>query len=163
MPSLANIEQEIQNMLDLAEYELSEEQQQALEQYIDELGEQEADKVDRMVSFIRRQLELAEYCRREARRLSKKAMSAENVAQRLKDHYLAVMTSNGLEKIKGNAYMLRIGKTEVVDIPDDWDGIDDKYLKVTVEPRKADIKKALKAGEKVGGCTLAPSLFLRIY
>lgn len=163
MPSFANIEQEIQNMLELAEYELSEEQQEALEQYIAELGEQEADKIDKMAVYIKSQLELAECCRKEAQRLSKKARAAENVAQRLKDHYLAVMTANGLEKVKGNAYMLRIGKTEIVDIPDDWDGIDDKYLKVTVEPRKADIKKALKAGEKVGGCSLAPSYFLRIY
>lgn len=163
MPSLVNIEAEIQAMLDLAEYDLDEEKKQALEEYIAELGEQEADKVDRMVAFVRHQLELAEYCRKEAQRLQKKARAAEEVSARLKAHYMAIMTANGLEKIKGNAYTLRIGKTEVVDIPDDWDGIDDKFLKVTVEPRKADIKKALKAGETVGGCTLKENYFLRIY
>lgn len=48
--------------------------------------------------------------------------------------------------------------TEIIDI----DGIPDKFLKVTVEPKKDDIKAAINAGESVSGAAVVERISMII-
>ena len=55
MPSFADIQHEIANILSVADEDLTDEQKALFNEYADELAEQEEDKIDGFVFFIRAQ------------------------------------------------------------------------------------------------------------
>lgn len=164
MPTFADIQEEIASMLEIADEDLTEEQQAAMDAYLDELASQEADKVDSFAQFIRFQSDRAKACKNESRRLAERAKAAERRIDWLKSHYASVMLANGLKKIGGNIYTLSLRKSESVDTPPDPSVLDKSYLRVktTIEPDKQLIKEALKNGRDVPGCRLAENFSLQI-
>lgn len=164
MPSFEAIQQEIAGMLSIPDDELTDEQRAAMNAYLDELGMQEADKVDAFGQFLRIQSATAEACKNEASRLSGKSNTIENRIAWLKAKYLDIMQTNGLKKVQGNAYTLSVRESEVVAVPLNVSGLPNIFIrrKEIVEADKAVIKEALKAGLEVPGCELRKSYSLQI-
>lgn len=164
MPSFEAIQEEISGMLAIPDEELTDEQRAAMDAYLNELGKQEASKVDSFGQFIRVQAATADACKKEAQRLAGKAKTAEGRIAWLKAKYLDIMQSNGLRKIQGNAYTLSVRESEAVAIPTDLAALPEIYLrrKESVEADKTVIKEALKAGQIIPGCELRKSYSLQI-
>ena len=70
MPTFNEIQQELAGMLSIPDEELTSEQREAMDAYIDELAKLEADKVDGFGQFLKIQSALAEACKEESRRLA---------------------------------------------------------------------------------------------
>ena len=87
MPTFNEIQQEIAGMLSIPDEELTPEQREAMDAYMDELAKVEADKVDGFGQFLKIQAALADACKEEAKRLIAKAKAAEASLARLKEHY----------------------------------------------------------------------------
>ena len=154
-----DIQSEIDNILELDGAELTDEQKQAVDEYLDALALQEADAVDGLCRYIRHLAAEAKAQREEARRLASK----ENSLNYLKAGLLVSMRRRGIEKVKGNAYKASIRKTPVVQI-DDEDALPDEYKRttVTVAPDKIAIRDALKIGATVPGARMATSETLQV-
>lgn len=164
MPSFDAIQQEIAGMLSVPDEELTDEQRAMMDAYLDELGQQEAAKVDAFGQFLRVQSATAEACKKEAQRLRNKAKTAESRIAWLKAKYLDIMQTNGLRKVQGNAYTLSVRENEAVAVPEDVSALPDLYLrrKTSVEADKAVIEEALKAGQVIPGCELRKSYSLQV-
>lgn len=66
MPSFDAIQDEIAAMLDVADDDLTDEQRQAMDAYLDELAQAEADKVDAFAGFIRQEAARVKFLKDEA-------------------------------------------------------------------------------------------------
>lgn len=166
-PTFMKIQEEIANMLDIPDDELSDEQKQAMDLYLNELAQQEASKVDAFAGFIRKQAAIAEAVKEESQHLAAKARAMQNKIDHMKGHYLAVMRIHGLKKINGDVYSIglrEITRVEVRDIEALKKYDNPEYIKteVTYKPDKANIKEALKNGVAVPGCQLEKGYSLNI-
>lgn len=163
MPSFSAIEQEISNMLDIPDDQLTEEQKETLDAYLNDLGSQEASKIDNFALFVRLESARAEALRAEAQRLSSRARTAENRIAYLKMRYMQAIEQSGLQGIKGSVYRLSIRGTDVVKITDEL-VLPAEYVrtKTTIEPDKTAIKAALKEGVEIPGAELAKSYSLQV-
>lgn len=166
MPTMSHIEEEISNMLDIPDDELSDEQRATMDAYLDELGDQEASKVDGFAAFIRQEAARADYLSNESKRLASRARAAIAKIDRMKARYLYIMQKHGLKKIRGEVYTLSVRSTKVVNVtPDAIAKLDDCYIRripETIEPDKRRIMDALKNGVDVPGCSLGTSENLQI-
>lgn len=168
-PSFAHIQAEIANILDIPDNQLSEEQSQLINAYMDELAAQESSKVDSFAGFIRKQAAIAEAMKAESDHLKAKAEAINNKIKSLKNHYIAVMRQHGVKKIAGDIYSISVRentKTEITDFDalmkyDDGAGM---YVttKLLCAPNKDIIKESLKDGVEVPGCKLEKSYSLNI-
>ena len=163
MPSFANIQDEISSMLSIPDEDLTDSQRAAMESYLNDLGSQEADKVDAFGSFIRVESARADACKKEAQRLASKAKTAEGRISYLKHMYLCTMQSAGVKKVQGSAYALSIRESDKVDVTD-LSALPELYLrrKESVEPDKAVLKEALKGGMEIPGATLVKTQSLQV-
>lgn len=164
MPTFETIQEEIAGMLSIPDDELTDEQRAAMDAYLDELGKQEANKVDAFGQFLRVQSATADACKKEAQRLASKSRTAEARIDWLKAKYLDIMHSNALRKVQGNAYTLSVRESDAVAVPTDLTALPEIYLrrKESVEADKAAIKEALKAGQVIPGCELRKSYSLQV-
>lgn len=112
MPTFNEIQQENRRVLSIPDEELTPEQREAMDAYMDELAKVEADKVDGFGQFLKIQAALADACKEEAKRLIAKAKAAEASLARLKEHYTFTLRSNGLKKVSGNAYTISVRESE---------------------------------------------------
>ena len=159
-----DIEEEIKGMLEVADGELNDFQKQAMDDYLSELGEQEANKIDSFCRFLREETARALYLKEEAKRLTSKAKSTEERIGYLKNRYLGIMQEHGVSKIKGNAYQISIRHTPHVEV-ENVDALEDLYCRIIPakrEPDKKIIAEALKGGVVIPGCTLVQSDSLQI-
>ena len=163
MPSFSQIQEEVRSMLDIDESELTDEQKETLCAYLDELGDQEADKVDSFGEFIRLESARAEALKAEAQRLANKARTAANRISFLKSRYLDAMQRNGLQNVRGQVYALSVRATDIVTITNEV-MLPKRFVveKTTIMPDKLAIKDALKKGEAVPGAILDKSYSLRV-
>lgn len=163
MPSFAAIQDEVRNMLDIDESELSDEQRETLCAYLDMLGDQEQAKVDAFGEFIRLESARAEALKAEAARLASKARTAAGRIAYLKERYLDAMQRNGLRQVRGQVYALSVRATDVVTITNEV-MLPKRYVveKTTIMPDKLAIKDALKKGEDIPGAILDKSYSLRV-
>ena len=168
------IEEEIQTILDSfgdveigeahdESEELSEEQKAALDQYLEELGTEEKQKVDAFAQFCRMSDAQIKALRTEAARLESRARSRENTVKFLKSQYLGIMEKHGTKKIAGDMYTMSRRATKVCVI-DDEQLIPADYItvKTTIAPAKKDILFSLKTGTPVPGCHMGESYSLSI-
>lgn len=165
-PSFAAIQDEIAAMLDVKDEELTPEQREMLDEYLSQLGDMEAAKVDAYCSFRREQLDRAESKRNEARRLMAQAKSIESRFDWLDSHYLGVMRVRGLTKINGSIYTISTRKSARVEFDYGFDvatlPAGYKRETVTVEPDKKAIAASLKSGVEVKGCKLVEHMSLSV-
>jgi hypothetical protein len=107
---------------------------------------------------VARQLEAdAEACKAEAKRLAGRAQAFERNAKACKDRVLWAMESTGRDKITRQLFTITRTKPRDICAIEDVGKIPEQYTKLIPESRqpvKADILKALKAGEDVPGCKL---------
>lgn len=151
-------------MLSVPDEELTDDQRAMMDAYLDELGQQEASKVDAFGMFLKVQAATADACKKEATRLAGKAKTAEARIIWLKTKYLHIMQSNNLRKVQGNAYTLSIRESDAVTVPLDLNSLPDIYLrrKESVEADKTVIREALKGGLDVPGCELRKQYSLQV-
>lgn len=161
LPTFDHIEEELSAMLSIPDDELTEEQKLDLEQYLDELAGQEADKIDRFCQFIRIETERAEAIKEESRRLARKAQTAQSRIDYIKARYLNIMQQHGVRKISGKVYTASVRESQAVAI-EDQNAIPAEFWKVKEERTvdKVMVKNHIKAGQVVPGCSLIPTYSL---
>lgn len=162
LPTFDHIEEELSAMLSIPDEELTEEQKLDLEAYLEELGQQEADKIDRFCQFVRIETERAEAIKAESKRLARKAQTAQNRLEYVKARYLNIMQQHGLRKVSGNVYTASVRESQAVAI-EDQAAIPAEFWKVK-EERSVDkvmVKNHIKAGQVVPGCSLIQTYSLQ--
>ena len=157
------IQQEIAAMLEVADEDLSPEQQSAMDQYLNDLAGQEANKVDAFAAFVREQAARAEFLKAEAQRIASKGRAIERRLDGLKNHYLRIMQAHGLSRVAGATYTLSTRKSSRVDVPD-VSALPEAYrvTKTETTPDRKAIAAAIKAGEVVPGASLVEGVSLQI-
>lgn len=161
------IQAKIAAILDIPDEELTDEQRQVMDAYLNELGQQEAEKVDSFAGFIRKQTAIAEAMEQESKHLKAKAQAMQNKINHMKEHYLTVMRFHGLKKIQGNIYSISTRESIRVNVADLDALVKDNnpvWVKeeVVYKPVKDTIKEALKNGQNVPGCQLEKGYSLNI-
>lgn len=118
---------------------------------LDELRMEFDEKVENVALMIKNLLSDAEAYKREKESFAKKEQVAKNKAERLKD-YLAYNLAG--EKFKTDRVQISYRHSDSVEIFDPA-LLPAKYLRMKApEPKKMEIKLALKAGEQVKGAIL---------
>ena len=95
----------------------------------------------------------------EIKRLQTRKSVITNRANRLRQYLFENMQATGISKISCPLFAITLAKGRPMVEVIDAELIPDNYIKTTVtkSPIKADILKALKAGESVPGCALGES------
>jgi hypothetical protein len=104
-------------------------------------------------------------CDAEIKRLQHRRAVIQNRADSLRAYLLANMQSAGITKIGCPLFQITLVDGRPMVVIENDELIPEGYIKTTVTkaPIKADILKALKAGETVAGCVLGETkAFLRI-
>lgn len=158
MATFGNIQEEISSILAIPDEELTDEQRAAMAEYIAELGEQEAAKVDSFGQFLRLETARVEAMKEESKRLAARAKTVSNRLEYLRGLYAGIMLEHGLKKVKGSAYEIALAKSERVEVPASVDALPPEFIRVKVEETreadKAEIKAAIAAGREVPGCSV---------
>jgi len=121
------------------------------------------EKAEAVALFIK-QLDAEEKAiKEEASALTERAKSKANKADRLKEYLAYNMNAIGTKKLETVKVALSFRKSESVRITDEF-AIPQDYLrrKITEEPDKTKIKKAIKDGLEVAGCVLETKESLQI-
>lgn len=163
MPSFSTIEAEISNILDVSPDDMDEEQKALWSAYAAELGNQEADKVDRYGQFRNLESARADALEAEGKRLIARSRSIRNNLGYLDSRYVVTMRKHRLKKISGELYAISLRATDIVNVTD-MNVLPAEYIRVktTTEPDKLAIKDALKQGIEIPGAMLEKSFSLRI-
>ena len=157
MSTLADIEQEIQNVLSVAD-ELNEEEQPTALKYLEELGVQETEKADGVIYAIRKRQSEIQFLKDEEDRIRSRRKSAEKRLQEFKDYLAGIFEREGITRIralKGTLYLRQSTSVEVKNV--DSLPADLVHTKVSFEPLKKDIKEQLQNGAEVPGAKLNTS------
>ncbi len=168
--SFEHIQDEIAAMLSIPDDELTCEQRGMMDDYLNEIASQEAEKVDGFAQFIKLQTALMEACKEESQRLANKARTAGNRIAWLKNKYLAIMQNNGLKKVSGHVYALSVRASEAVAVTENQEELGrlaetEPLYFARVESIKSDkkaIKEAIKGGHAIPGCELVTNFSLNI-
>lgn len=156
MTTLYSLTQEFQHLASM-DADNDEDFAAALADTLDSQSSELEDKIEATI-IVAKQLDAdAEACKAEAKRLADRAKTFERNAQACRDRVLWAMEATGRDKIKRQ--LLTITRTKPRDLCaiEDADKVPEQYTKLIPESRqpvKADILKALKAGEEVPGCKL---------
>ena len=158
MPSFNDIEHEIQNVMDAidaASGDLDENEKLAYEEYLDELAQAEADKVDNFGFVLKALTDRAKNRRELANQILAKARADESAIERLKAYYLASMREHGLSKVKGEVFSISrrscasVAIDNIAAIPAQY-----KATEIIENPDKRRIADAIKAGNEIPGARL---------
>ena len=158
MATFEQIQEEIGSMLAIPDEELTLEQRTAMSAYFDELGKQEADKVDGFSQFVRLETARADAMMEESKRLAARAKTVKNRIDYLRGLYASIMLEHGVKKIQGNVYAISLSKSERVEVPASVNDLPPEFIRTKIEEtREADkvgIKAAIAAGREVPGCSV---------
>jgi hypothetical protein len=154
MTTLIGIEEEIGNILAVAE-ELGEEQQEAALAYLDDLAVQEAEKADAVAYAVRKRQAEVEFLKSEEDRIRSRRKAMESRLIMFREYLADVFQRNGLQKVRGIKSTLFLRKSSSVEIVDMRE-LPSEYVQTRIEyvPRKTQIKDALKAGQAVPGAQI---------
>ena len=155
MTQLAAIEEEISNVLAVAE-ELTEDQQEVALEYLEELGVQEMEKIDAVGYAVRKRKAEIGFLQEEERRIRDRRQSMEHRLADFKEYLSQIFQREGIQQIRGlksTAYLRKSSSVEITDLsllPSDF-----VETRIDFIPRKALIKEQLKNGEEVPGARMA--------
>lgn len=156
MQSLYALTNEFQQLIDM-DAENDADFAEALADTLDANSSQIEDKIEATI-IVARQLDAeAEAIDNEIKRLSARKKSVERNAQACRDRVLWAMENTGRDKIKRQLFTITRAKPRDVCAIDNADMVPEQYTKLipaSRQPIKADILKALKAGESVPGCKI---------
>lgn len=118
-------------------------------------------KISNVACWIKDLKAEAEAIKAEKQALDKRQKAAENKAERLKEWLQGILQG---EKFKDSRCAISYRKSERVDFADNFnfDTLPDYMKKVTVEPRKTEIKDYLKTGATIEGVELVESSNIQI-
>lgn len=149
------IEQEIMNCIDEETGEIIDlDRLEALEMERDR-------KISNVACWIKDLKAEAEAIKAEKQALDKRQKAAENKAESLKGWLQSILQG---EKFKDSRCAISYRKSERVDFSDSFDlsSLPDSMKKVTIEPRKTEIKDYLKTGATIEGVELVESSNIQI-
>lgn len=169
MPSLHDISAEIENALTaLDDYEGPEEERQAVEAalvpYLEDLAKMESDKVDAIAFIDRRSAKEIDFLKEEEQRIRLKRQSLERRRASFRDFLRMVMVGHGLKKLTGHTATMSLRSSESVQVDVSPQDLPPQYVEMTVtyQPKKADIKAALKSGVVIPGCSMASNQSVQV-
>ena len=153
--TIYEIEQEIMDCIDEETGEIID---------LDRLNELEMardTKISNVACWIKDLKAEAEAIKAEKQALEKRQKAAENKAESLKQWLQTVLEG---EKFKDARCSISYRKSERVDFADsfNFDTLPDSMKKVTVEPRKTEIKEFLKAGGEIEGVRIEENTSMTI-
>lgn len=121
-------------------------------------------KIENVALWIKNLLSNADQMKAERDALAKRERSARNKAESLKRYLSAHLNGKGFDSPRVAARFRESEAVEVSDVGEIAKMDDaDQYLKYAdPEPNKAAIKRALKNGVKVPGCSLAKRRYIQI-
>ena len=154
MPTLDSIQEEISNILQVAE-ELTEDQHLPALSYLDELALQEQSKVDAIGYAVRKRKAEVDFLKEEERRIRDRRQAMERRMEEFREYLLTILNKHNLNKVKGLSTTLFIRKTNAVNIKD-LGGIPEKFKKIItdVQVDKRGIAEDLKNGWHIPGAEL---------
>ena len=118
-------------------------------------------KISNVACWIKDLKAEAEAIKAEKQALDKRQKAAENKAERLKEWLQNILQG---EKYKDSRCSISYRKSERVNFADsfNFDSLPDSMKKVTVEPKKTEIKDYLKTGATIEGVELVESSNIQI-
>jgi hypothetical protein len=118
-------------------------------------------KISNVACWIKDLKAEAEAIKAEKQSLDKRQKAAENKAESLKTWLQSILQG---EKFKDSRCAISYRKSERVDFADNFnfDTLPDSMKKVTIEPRKTEIKDYLKTGATIEGVELVESSNIQI-
>ena len=118
-------------------------------------------KISNVACWIKDLKAEAEAIKAEKQALDKRQKAAENKAESLKTWLSGILQG---EKFKDSRCAISYRKSERVDFADNFnfDTLPDYMKKVTVEPRKTEIKEFLKAGGEIDGVRIEENTSMTI-
>ena len=118
-------------------------------------------KISNVACWIKDLKAEAEAIKAEKQALDKRQKAAENKAESLKTWLQNILQG---EKFKDSRCAISYRKSERVDFADNFnfDTLPDYMKKVTVEPRKSEIKEFLKAGGEIDGVRIEENTSMTI-
>ncbi|GAB6060641.1 siphovirus Gp157 family protein [Desulfonatronum parangueonense] len=154
MATLIGIEEEIGNILAVAE-ELEDEQQEAALAYLDDLAIQEAEKADAVAFAMRKRQAEIDFLKSEEERLRGRRKAAEVRLIMFKEYLTSVFKRLGLQKVKGVKSTMFLRKSSSVEVFD-LNQLPSKFVQTRIEyvPIKTQIKDELKVGREVPGAQI---------
>lgn len=167
MPTMIEIQTEIYNTFRAIE-ECDDEQREELENYVNEyldmLAEQEADKIDAYAHVIREQSARIEFLKAEKKRIDARLKTANNGLDRMKVYMVDVLNQAGIKKATGNSSTLSLRRSEAVLVSVGPDTLPEelKTVKTTITPNKKAIKDAIKSGKDIDGCSIVENMSLQV-
>lgn len=156
--TLTEITTEIRNMMFERQDRLDagEEISKEFDEKLKELMNFEGQKIDRCVSFIRMAEHQQTWLKSEMDHIKKEMKKYDRAIEGMKQIAKNVMLENGITEMTGEkGHKFRIRHDQKVKVTN-LDLLPDKFTrqKITVEPDKVAIKKAIKEGWKVEGAEL---------
>lgn len=155
---LYDLNESYQNLLELLDNEEFQDNEDIINA-LETIKEEFSEKADSVVRLIKTAEAEATAIDPELKRLTARKRARENLAKRLKQYLLDNMTE---QKIKTNLFTISVAKTQAVDVQISVDNLPLAYQKISIEPNKTELKKAIKAGEVIEGVSLIDSPYLAI-
>lgn len=103
-------------------------------------------KLENIALYMKEKQAEADALKAEAKKLTDRARSAQNAADRLKDYLAYGLEQFGMTKFESTRIKMSFRKTSAVVI-DDLEAIPEEFVKVEKTANKTELKKALKDGE----------------
>lgn len=158
--TLYKVSQEFENLIDLIERDVLEDWE--VEELRKRLSNAITNQGKDIVRFYVNEMADIEVLKNEINRLKTIKSSKEAKIERLKDKLTENMRTLKCPKIAtpiGNITLSLDGTIESVEVDEniDYDKIPEEYIKTSKEIKKADIKKAIKAGETFDGVNIVSS------
>lgn len=118
------------------------------------------EKIQNCIRFYKNAITMAKAIKAEADALTKRAKAKENQAQHVLEYLQRELQPREKVEFPEGAVKWRASESVKVDV--DPSLLPGEFLKVTVEARKADIKKAIKAGREIPGAHIEQGLSMSI-
>lgn len=113
-----------------------------------------AQKISGMCGYRQNRKAFIEFCAGEIDRIKAQMKRAQAIDDRMESSILTYMQGKGVDKIEAGTFTLSIKRNPPSVVITDESAIPSQYIRVKTEPIKADIAKALKAGEEVPGARM---------
>ena len=132
-----------------------------LRKRLDELTEEREKKISNVACWYKALVAEAEAIKAEKNNLAKRQKVCENKAESLKKYLEYALQG---EKFKDSRVNISYRKTKSVVFFDDFDysTLPTEYQKITVEPKKTELKKAIEEGLSIEGVELAEKTSIQI-
>jgi len=157
VPNLADIESEIQNILNHFAEDVDDlnELDNDVKEYLKDLLYQEQTKIDGIGHVIRKKQNEINFLKEEEQRFKQKRNAIDRSIERLKNYIYEVMVDNEKTQLKGAATTIYLRSSESVIIEDE-DALPSEFVEIRTSkhPQKDKIKAAIKEGNVVDGAVL---------